>query len=76
LTLISTLGAAICFGVTATYDIVRQNDPSVTASWVPLTFLLSSAFLTHMGIRLLPWILIGTSRICMCSPIILTISNR
>ncbi|CAB3379007.1 Hypothetical predicted protein [Cloeon dipterum] len=59
LTLISTVGAAICFGVTATYDIVRRHDPTVTASWVPLTFLLSSAFLTHMGIRLLPWILIG-----------------
>ncbi|XP_059472405.1 facilitated trehalose transporter Tret1-like [Neocloeon triangulifer] len=59
LTLISTVGAATCFGITATYDMVRQSDPTVTASWVPLTFLLSSAFLTHMGIRLLPWILIG-----------------
>lgn len=28
-------------------------------SWIPLTLLLSSAFLSHSGIRLLPWILIG-----------------
>lgn len=28
-------------------------------SWMPLTLLLSSAFLSHSGIRLLPWILIG-----------------
>lgn len=28
-------------------------------SWIPLTLLLSSAFLSHCGIRLLPWILIG-----------------
>ncbi|XP_052866654.1 proton myo-inositol cotransporter-like [Anopheles cruzii] len=27
--------------------------------WVPLTLLLGSAFLTHIGIRLVPWILIG-----------------
>ncbi|XP_058447288.1 uncharacterized protein LOC131427791 [Malaya genurostris] len=27
--------------------------------WVPLTLLLGSAFLTHVGIRLIPWILIG-----------------
>ncbi|KAL1375486.1 hypothetical protein pipiens_004665 [Culex pipiens pipiens] len=27
--------------------------------WLPLTLLLASAFLTHMGIRLIPWMLIG-----------------
>ncbi|XP_058061229.1 proton myo-inositol cotransporter-like [Anopheles bellator] len=27
--------------------------------WVPLSLLLGSAFLTHIGIRLVPWILIG-----------------
>lgn len=27
--------------------------------WLPLTLLLGSAFLTHIGIRLLPWMLIG-----------------
>ncbi|XP_065076112.1 uncharacterized protein LOC135699735 [Ochlerotatus camptorhynchus] len=27
--------------------------------WLPLTLLLGSAFLTHMGIRLIPWMLIG-----------------
>ncbi|XP_050100885.1 uncharacterized protein LOC126581345 [Anopheles aquasalis] len=28
-------------------------------AWIPLTLLLGSAFLTHIGIRLVPWILIG-----------------
>lgn len=28
-------------------------------SWIPLTLLLSSALLSHSGIRLLPWMLIG-----------------
>lgn len=28
-------------------------------SWIPLTLLLGSAFLSHIGIRLLPWMLIG-----------------
>lgn len=28
-------------------------------SWIPLTLLLASALLSHTGIRLLPWILIG-----------------
>ncbi|XP_062563490.1 uncharacterized protein LOC134226618 isoform X2 [Armigeres subalbatus] len=27
--------------------------------WLPLTLLLGSAFLTHMGIRMIPWMLIG-----------------
>ncbi|ETN59674.1 sugar transporter [Anopheles darlingi] len=34
---------------------VNQNK----FAWVPLTLLLGSAFLTHIGIRLVPWILIG-----------------
>lgn len=28
-------------------------------SWIPLTLMLSSAFLSHCGIRLLPWMLVG-----------------
>ncbi|XP_077300002.1 facilitated trehalose transporter Tret1-like isoform X2 [Arctopsyche grandis] len=28
-------------------------------SWLPLTFLIASAFISHCGIRLLPWVLIG-----------------
>ncbi|GAB0095006.1 TRET1 [Sergentomyia squamirostris] len=27
--------------------------------WIPLTLLLGSAFLSHMGIRLIPWMLVG-----------------
>lgn len=28
-------------------------------SWIPLTLMLASAFLSHSGIRLLPWMLVG-----------------
>ncbi|KAF4528896.1 hypothetical protein B566_EDAN017325 [Ephemera danica] len=59
LTLISTAGAAVCFGVVAGYAQLRESDLVPNASWLPLTLLIGSAFLTHMGIRLLPWILIG-----------------
>ncbi|KAK9870534.1 hypothetical protein WA026_008098 [Henosepilachna vigintioctopunctata] len=31
----------------------------VVYSWIPLVFIIAAAFLSHMGIRVLPWILIG-----------------
>lgn len=41
----------------------NANEPSITDlqshSWIPLTLLLASALLSHSGIRLLPWMLIG-----------------
>ena len=36
-------------------DEIQHNE----YSWIPLTLLLGSAILSHCGIRLLPWILIG-----------------
>ncbi|KAL1450029.1 hypothetical protein WDU94_002491 [Cyamophila willieti] len=58
LALISTAGSALCFLVVAVY---AQNH--LTHGWnsplVPTVLLLFAAFLTHICIRLLPWMLIG-----------------
>ncbi|XP_067006167.2 facilitated trehalose transporter Tret1 [Anabrus simplex] len=62
LVFVSTIGNGICFVVVATYAFVLR-DSELTAdnpySWVPMTFLLGAAFLSHFCIRLLPWVLIG-----------------
>ncbi|XP_075211824.1 facilitated trehalose transporter Tret1-like isoform X1 [Lycorma delicatula] len=60
LALISMTGCGICFTVVAVYAqwlSPQTNDDA--HSWVPVIFLVISAFMTHMCIRLLPWILIG-----------------
>nr|CAD7202134.1 unnamed protein product [Timema douglasi] len=64
LTFVSTIGNGLCFIVVATYAYLLGDGSSPVIapnaySWVPLIFLVGSAFLTHVGIRLLPWILIG-----------------
>lgn len=41
---------------------VNETDFHETAnphSWIPLTLMLASAFLSHCGIRILPWMLVG-----------------
>lgn len=38
-----------------TFENLQPNE----LSWIPLTLLLASALLSHSGIRLLPWMLIG-----------------
>lgn len=38
---------------------LSDEDDSNGYAWIPLTLLLGSALLSHSGIRLLPWILIG-----------------
>lgn len=35
--------------------------------WLPLTLLLTSALLAHMGIRIIPWMLIGEVRLHSCT---------
>lgn len=67
LTFISSLGCGACFTAVATYAhyySTPASTPGASAdpnpyAWLPLTLLLSSAFLSHCAIRLLPWILIG-----------------
>lgn len=36
-----------------------DTETSVNLNWIPTTFLIASAFLSHIGIRILPWILTG-----------------
>jgi len=57
LTFVSTIGNGLCFIVVATYAYLYSSENS--HEWLPMTFLIGSAFLSHVGIRLLPWILIG-----------------
>ncbi|XP_063242433.1 facilitated trehalose transporter Tret1-like [Bacillus rossius redtenbacheri] len=64
LTFVSTVGNGLCFSVVATYAYLLHRDSSAVIetnpySWIPLSFLMGAAFLSHLGIRLLPWILIG-----------------
>ncbi|XP_045489849.1 facilitated trehalose transporter Tret1-like [Pieris rapae] len=74
LTFFSTAGAAVCCLLVAGYDVyiqknilpradnstlgteVTMNNPN---SWIPTTLLMLLALITHTGIRLLPWLLIG-----------------
>jgi SP family facilitated glucose transporter-like MFS transporter 8 len=57
LTFVSTIGNGVCFIVVATYAYFYSSEK--TYEWLPVTFLIGSAFMSHIGIRLLPWILIG-----------------
>lgn len=41
---------------TTLHNTTNSHNPY---QWLPTTFLIGSAFLSHIGIRLLPWILIG-----------------
>lgn len=67
----SLIGCGLCYLVTATYAyvidvyyLITDSNSNVQAkgshySWIPMTFLISSAFVSHIGIRILPWILTG-----------------
>lgn len=72
LNFVSLIACGVCYLVTATYAyvidvrylITEANASSASSggggySWIPMTFLISSAFLSHIGIRVLPWILTG-----------------
>lgn len=45
----------------SSFSLLPTENGDVTSdySWIPLTLLLGSALLSHSGIRLLPWILVG-----------------
>ncbi|KAL4717843.1 hypothetical protein ACJJTC_000992 [Scirpophaga incertulas] len=75
LTFFSTAGASICCLVVASYDgymkscfFPEQQANTTTKtdfvsnnpySWIPMVCLMLLAFISHTGIRLLPWILTG-----------------
>ncbi|KAE8736557.1 hypothetical protein FOCC_FOCC017989 [Frankliniella occidentalis] len=64
LALMSTLGAGVCFVVAASYvHVMGEAGPDAEGSgpysWLPMAALVVSAFISHAGIRILPWMLIG-----------------
>lgn len=71
---VSSFGSAVSFGMIGLYSYFylgvtnldqgayyKENfgDSNSLLSWVPLIGLLSGAFFAYMGVRLLPWVLIG-----------------
>ncbi|KAF2902142.1 hypothetical protein ILUMI_04050 [Ignelater luminosus] len=69
---ISITGTGICATVVATYAYLinvkyfnlqhtsTESDPDLDLyKWIPLVFLILLAFVSHCGLRVLPWILIG-----------------
>ncbi|XP_050428169.1 facilitated trehalose transporter Tret1-like [Adelges cooleyi] len=61
LAIISTLGTSLCFFIVSGYAYMRQYNIELTNNntWIPVVFLNMAAFMTHISIRLLPWMLIG-----------------
>ncbi|XP_046397281.1 facilitated trehalose transporter Tret1-like [Ischnura elegans] len=60
LSIFSTTAAACCFISVATISYLNGPvNPTEDAPWAPLILLTLSAFFSHTGLRLLPWILIG-----------------
>ncbi|XP_066601646.1 facilitated trehalose transporter Tret1-like [Prorops nasuta] len=61
LTFLSVAGTGFAFFFTAVYGYLA--DARIVDlerySWLPTTLLIGAAFLSHMGIRLMPWILAG-----------------
>ncbi|XP_069690852.1 facilitated trehalose transporter Tret1-like isoform X1 [Periplaneta americana] len=55
LTIFSTAGNGLCKLAVATYAYLKISSEA----WVPMTLLIGSAFLTHVSLRSLPWMLIG-----------------
>ena len=55
--MISTIGNGVLFIGVASYATWWSTKGAL--SWFPLAGLLLAALLSHIGIRLLPWILIG-----------------
>lgn len=60
----STMAAAATNGTTATAGISRIILPIPNAEqneylWIPLTLIIAGAYFAHLGIRVIPWMLIG-----------------
>lgn len=61
LNFLSIGGTALCLCLTAIYGYVNISQTLHTENftWVPTTLMIGAAFFSHVGIRLLPWILAG-----------------
>lgn len=71
LTFISVGGTFVCYLFASIYGyLIRDNHINTTRySWLPTTLLIGSAFFSHVGIRLIPWVLSGevfSSQVCKC----------
>jgi hypothetical protein len=61
LSFLSVTGTGLCFLITAVYNYMNQADylNGADYTWMPTTLMIGAAFVSHIGIRLLPWILAG-----------------
>lgn len=61
LSFLSVTGTGLCFLITAVYNYLNDADylNGAKHSWLPTTLMIGAAFTSHIGIRLLPWILAG-----------------
>ena len=61
LTFVSISGTFFCFFFSAIYGYFLNNNEMDTSNytWLPTTLMIGAAFFSHLGIRLLPWILSG-----------------
>lgn len=60
--LVSTLSTSLCFAIVALYGQLINLGYIVETEkydWIPTYTLIGCAYLNHLGIRLLPWVLIG-----------------
>lgn len=61
LTFLSVAGTGLSFFCSAIYKFLIDAEKihSEKYTWLPTTLMIGAAFLSHMGIRLLPWVLAG-----------------
>ncbi|XP_012288637.1 facilitated trehalose transporter Tret1 isoform X2 [Orussus abietinus] len=61
LSFLSSGGTGISFGCAAIYSYMVDHRSILgdDYTWIPTTFLITAAFMSHLCIRLLPWVLIG-----------------
>lgn len=61
LNFVSIAGTAFCFCAAAVYGYLNDSNVIIgeNYSWLPTTMMIGAAFLSHIGIRLLPWVLAG-----------------
>lgn len=54
-------GTGLCFCLAAIYGYLNDSDVlnGTNSAWLPTTLMIGAAFLSHIGIRVLPWILAG-----------------
>lgn len=72
LVFLSVTGTGLCFLVTAVYNYLNDVDylNGTKYAWIPTTLMIGAAFASHIGIRLLPWILTGEVfpvKVCLMS---------